>query len=85
MLCLCRSKICKKKKPFRLVKTRSIELLELIHSYLVDFKNTISKGGKKYYINFVDDFSKYTKVYLLKSKDEAIEMFLKYKAGWKIS
>ena len=69
-----------KKKPFKLAKTRSIELLELIHSYLVDFKNTISKGGKKYYINFVDDFSRYTKVYLLKSKNEVVEIFLKYKA-----
>ena len=57
-----------------------IELLELIHLDLVDFKNTISKGGKKYYITFVDDFSRYTKVYLLKSKDEDREMFLKYKA-----
>ena len=72
------NKICKK-KPFRLVKTRSIELLELIHSDLVDFKNTISKGGKKYYITFLDDFSTYIKVYLLKSKDDAGEVFLEYK------
>ena len=49
-------------------------------SDLRDFKNTMSKGGKKWYITFVDDFSKYTKVYLLKSKDEVEEMFLKYKA-----
>ena len=48
------------KKPFRHVKTKSIKLLELIHSDLADFKNTISKGGKKYYITFVDDFSRYT-------------------------
>ncbi|XP_070045426.1 uncharacterized protein [Nicotiana tomentosiformis] len=47
---------------------------------LADFKNTINKGGKKYYITFVDDFSRYTKIYLLKSKDEAKNMFLKYKA-----
>jgi len=40
----------------------------------------MSKGGKKWYITFVHDFSKYTKVYLLKSKNEAEEMFLKYKA-----
>ena len=50
------------------------------HSDLADFKNTISKVGKKWYITFVDDFSRYIKVYLLKSKDEAEEMFLKYKA-----
>jgi len=55
-------------------------LLELVHSDLANFKNTMSKGGKKWYITFVDDFSKYTKVYLFKSKDEAEEIFLKYKA-----
>ena len=40
----------------------------------------MSKGGKKLYITFVDNCSRYTKVYLLKSKDKAEEMFLKYKA-----
>jgi len=33
-----------------------------------------------YYITFVDDCSRYTKVYFLQSKNEAKEMFLKYKA-----
>jgi len=40
----------------------------------------MSKGRNKWCMTFVDDYSKYTKVYLLKSKDEAEEMFLKYKA-----
>jgi len=35
------------KKPFKTVTTRKTELLELVHSDLADFKNTISKGGKK--------------------------------------
>jgi len=60
--------------------TRKTELLELMYLDLTHFKNTMSKGGKKWYITFVDDYSKYTKVYLLKSEDEAEEMFLKYKA-----
>jgi len=68
------------KKPFKSVTARKTELLELVHSDLANFKNTISKGGKKWYIIFVDDYSRYTKVYLLKSKDEAEKMFLKYKA-----
>ncbi|XP_075074780.1 uncharacterized protein LOC142162334 [Nicotiana tabacum] len=57
------------KKPFKNVTSRKTELLELVHSDLANFKNIVSKGGKKYYITFVDDFSRYTKVYLLKSKD----------------
>ena len=44
-----------------------------------DFKNHESRGGKKYYITFVDEISRYTIVYLLQSKDEAEGMFLKYK------
>ncbi|KAL0413818.1 UNVERIFIED_CONTAM: Retrovirus-related Pol polyprotein from transposon TNT 1-94 [Sesamum radiatum] len=67
------------KKPFKPLTVRSTELLELIHSDLADFKNTLSKGGKKYYMSFVDDFSRYTKIYLLRTKDEAAEMFLRYK------
>ena len=65
-------------------------MVELVCSYLFDFKNTASKGGKKYCITFVDGYSRYTKVYLLRSKSEADEMFLKYKVevenqlDWKI-
>jgi len=68
------------KKPFNSITTKRTKLLEFVHSDLADFKNTMSKVGKKWYITFVDDFSSYTKVYLLKSKDEVEEMFLKYKA-----
>jgi len=67
------------KKPFKSITTRKNELLELMNLDLADFKNTMSKGGKKWYITFVDDFSRYTKVYFLKSKNEAEEMFLNIK------
>ncbi|XP_070008283.1 uncharacterized protein [Nicotiana sylvestris] len=49
------------KKPFKNITIKKTELLELVHSDLADFKNTVSKGGNKYYITFVDDFSRYTK------------------------
>ena len=55
------------KKPFKYVVIRSIELLELIHFDLTDFKNTASRGGKNYYVSFVDDFFRFIKVYLIKS------------------
>jgi len=67
------------KKPFKSITTRKTELLELVHLDLAEFKNAMSKGGRKWYIAFVDDYSKYTKVYLIKSKDDAEEMFVKYK------
>ena len=46
------------KKPLKFVENRKTKLLELIHTKLANFKNTISKGGKKiYYVTFIDDFS----------------------------
>lgn len=39
----------------------------------------MSRGSKRYYITFVDDCSRFTKVYLLRNKDKATEHFLKYK------
>ncbi|CAH9068398.1 unnamed protein product [Cuscuta epithymum] len=59
---------------------RESELLELIHTDLGDLKNTMTRGGNKFYVTFIDDFSRYTKVYLLKSKDEAFDKFLVYKS-----
>jgi len=30
----------------------------------------MSRGGKNYFVTFIDDYSRYTKVYLIKHKDE---------------
>jgi len=59
---------------------RQTEILGLIHIDLADLKQTMSRGGKNYFVTFIDDFSRYTKVYLVKHKDEAFNMFLTYKA-----
>lgn len=59
---------------------RGFELLGLIHSDLGDLKRTMARGGKRYYITLIDEYSRYTKVYLRRNKDEAGEMFIKYKA-----
>lgn len=59
---------------------KSNEVLGLIHSDLCDFKATPSRGGKNYYISFIDDYSKYCYVYLIHTKDEALNMFKTYKA-----
>nr|CAN82978.1 hypothetical protein VITISV_023328 [Vitis vinifera] len=58
---------------------RSTEPLDLIHSDICDLKFVQTRGGKKYFITFIDDCTRYCYVYLLKSKDEAIEMFKHYK------
>ena len=66
------------KKSCKSVERKS-NLLSLIHSDLGDLKNTMSKGGKQFYITFINDYSRYTRVYLLRNKDEARYVFIKYK------
>jgi hypothetical protein len=64
------------KKPCNSI-CRETELLGLIHFDLGDLKHTMTRSGKQFYVIFVDDYSRFTKIYLLKSKDEALEMFIK--------
>ena len=58
---------------------RHTEPLDLIHSDICDLKFVQTKSNNKYFIIFLDDSTKYCYLYLLKSKDEAIEKFVLYK------
>ena len=42
-------------------------------------KSIPSRVGKKYFITFIDDCTRYCYVYLLNSKDETIDAFRQYK------
>ena len=66
------------KHPYNLVE-RNSEPLDLIHTDICDMKLIPSHGGKKYFITFIDDCTRYCYVYLLNSKDEAIDAFKQYK------
>ena len=59
---------------------RITEPLDLIHTDVCDLKSIPTRGGNKYFITFIDDNTRYCYVYLLKSKDEAIDKFILYKA-----
>jgi transposase InsO family protein len=58
---------------------RSNNPLDLIHSDVCDLKFVQTRGGRKYFVTFIDDCTKYCYVYLLRSKDEALESFIHYK------
>ncbi|GJT01280.1 zinc finger, CCHC-type containing protein [Tanacetum coccineum] len=60
------------KKSFQNVK-RETEVLELIHSDLCDLHATPSLGNKKYFMTFIDDASRFCCVYILHTKDEALD------------
>jgi histone deacetylase 1/2 len=39
-----------------------------------------SVGGKKYYVSFIDDYSKFTWIYLLKYKSEVFHKFTEFQS-----
>jgi len=61
---------------------RASEPLELIHSDLAGPMSTNSLGGARYFLLFIDDFSRYTTVYTIKQKSEVIIHFQHFKAKW---
>ena len=54
----------------------------MIHSYLFGLMSTISLKGYEYYVTFIDDFSRKTWIYFLKSKEskEVLQKFKEFKA-----
>ncbi|GJR72299.1 retrotransposon protein, putative, ty1-copia subclass [Tanacetum coccineum] len=68
-----------KRKSFPKVD-RQYEILELVHSGICELNGQLTRGGNRYFITFIDDCSRYTYVYLLKSKDRAFETFKIHKA-----
>ena len=66
------------KKPFPKVE-RNTNILDLVHSDICELNGVLTRGGKRYFITFIDDCSRYTYVYLLRNKDEAFDMFKRYK------
>ena len=66
-------------KPHKAV-VRDLAPLELIHFDLCEMNGELTKGGKRYFITFIDDCTRFYYVYLLKSKDEVLLYFKIYKA-----
>jgi hypothetical protein len=54
--------------------------LELIHSDVCEMNGILTKSGKRYFITFIDDCTKFCYVYLMKTKDEALHYFKIYRA-----
>ena len=58
---------------------RGRQHLELVHSDVCGPINPKSLGGNRYYLTFVDDFSRKSWVYLLREKSEVLKYFKKWK------
>jgi len=63
---LCRIKIYKKNSFYSIV--RSSEPLGLIHSGIDDLKFMQTRSRKKYYITFIDDYTRYCYTFIKNDK-----------------
>ena len=54
--------------------------LKLIHTDVCGPMSTQAKGGYEYFITFIDDYSRYGYVYLMRQKFEAFENLKEFKA-----
>ncbi|TYK09545.1 gag/pol protein [Cucumis melo var. makuwa] len=68
------------KRPFIGKGYRAKEPLELIHSDLCGPMNVKARRDFEYFISFIDDYSRYDYLYLMKHESEALEKFKEYKA-----
>lgn len=67
------------KTPFRPSTRRATKPLELVHTDVAGPMRVPSAvHGHFYVINFVDDYSQHTKIYMMKNKSEALNKFKQY-------
>lgn len=64
--------------PFNLSTSRAKFTLELIHIDVWGPSPMLSTSGFKYYIQFLDDFSRYCWIYPLKNKSDALAAFVQF-------
>ena len=60
---------------------RSQQVLKLVHTDICGPFTLIAIGGYKYFITFIDDFSRYGPVELLTEKSESLSVFQAFKAN----
>ena len=70
------------KKSFPDSESISKEILDLVHFDLCGPMTVTSLGGYRYYVTFIDDYSRKTWIYFLKTKEseEVLNKFKEFKA-----
>jgi len=61
--------------PFPSAGSRATNPFEIIHSDVWGISPVISHANYRYFVTFIDDYSRYTWVYFLRNKSEVFSMF----------
>ncbi len=64
--------------PFPTSTTQTTRPLELVHSDVVGPLEVESLGGSRYFVTFIDDYSRYTFVYSMKKKSDVLDKLKSY-------
>jgi hypothetical protein len=68
------------KASFPSSDTRSVGILDLVHTDVCGPMSQASLSGREYYLTFIDDYSRKTWIYFLKTKSEVFKRFQEFKA-----
>ena len=70
------------KSPFPNNNSRATGILDLIHTDVSGRMSHVSLSGYEYYVLIIDDHSRKTSIYFLKTKSEAFKRFQSSELLW---
>src|SRR4051812_40785231 len=70
----------KQTKQRKLGSNRSSNVLELIHTDICGPFPKACWNDQRYFVSFIDDYSRYGYLYLIEEKSKALDMFKSFKA-----
>ena len=70
----------KTREPFPVGGIHTTERLQLVHSDVCGPMQTTSLGGARYFVTFIDDYSRCVKVDCISSKDQVFDKFREFEA-----
>lgn len=59
-------------------RNKAKDILEIVHTDVCGSFKTAGLNGERYFVTFIDDYSKIAKVYCIKSKDEVFDCLVQF-------